>query len=307
MTQEEPGNTLLPTLALTGVTAVWGSTFFMTKDVVELISVPDYLGVRFAIAAVVMCVVFAGRVRALDAAARRHGLVLGVVYGLAQLLQTQGLATIDASVSGFVTGMYVVLTPILGLLMYRHRPPAATWWAVLLATLGLGFLSLQGYSMSLGVVLTLASSVLFALHIVLLGRWSRSSQTLGMSAVQMVAIAGCCGLAALPGGVELPPTPTSWAAVLYLAIVAGGVALVLQTWAQAHMSAPRVAIVMTTEPVFATLFAIWFGGEHLTLRIVVGGTLVLAAMATVELVPYLSSRRRPGGADDQPAVALHHE
>lgn len=306
MSQPESGHTLLPTIALTGVTAVWGSTFFMTKDVVDLISVPDYLGVRFAIAAVVMCVVFAGRIRALDAVARRRSVLLGVVYGIAQLLQTQGLATIDASVSGFVTGMYVVLTPVLGLLLFRHRPPAATWWAVLLATLGLGFLSLRGYSMSLGVVLTLASSVFYALHIVLLGRWSRSSQTLGMSAVQMVAIAGCCGLAALPGGVELPPTPISWVAVLYLAIIAGAVALVLQTWAQAHMPAPRVAIVMTTEPVFATLFAVWFGGESLTLRIVVGGTLVLAAMAIVELVPYLSSKRWPTGGD-QPATALHHE
>lgn len=300
-----PRHTLLPTLALIGVTAAWGSTFFMTKDVVDLIPVPDYLGVRFALAAVVLCAVLFRQVRALSPAARRQALWLGLVYGLAQLLQTEGLARVDASVSGFVTGMYVVLTPVLGLALFRHRPPASTWWAVALATVGLGFLSLRGYSLSLGVVLTLLSAGLYALHIVLLGRWSTSADALGMSAVQMVAIAVCCGLAAAPGGVQLPPTASSWWAVIHMSLVAGALALVLQTWAQAHLPAARAAIIMTTEPVFATLFAVWFGGESLTARIIVGGTLVLVAMAVVELVPLLS--RRPGASQPQPSAALHHE
>lgn len=297
--------TWLPTLALTAVTAAWGSTFFMTKVVVDSTGVADYLAVRFTMAAVVLCVLLARHVRALDGPGRRHALVLGLVYGVAQLLQTQGLARIDASVSGFVTGMYVVMVPVLGLLLYRQRPAPTTWAAIVLACVGLGFLSLKGWSMSAGVVVTLASALLYALHIVLLGRWSRSEDALGMSAVQMVTIAITCTLAALPGGITPPRSGGAWAAVLYMSLVAGAAALVAQTWAQAHLSASRAAIIMTGEPVFAALFAILFGGESLTGRVVVGGAAVLAAMALVEIVPMLGGRR--AADDEQPASALHHE
>lgn len=281
----------LPTTALIAVTAAWGSTFFMTKVVVDSIGVADYLAVRFVVAAAALVLLLLPHVRALDARGRRDALVLGFVYGAAQLLQTQGLARIDASVSGFVTGMYVVFVPVIGLVLYRHRPPRSTWFAVVLATVGLGFLSLRGWSLSLGVVVTLGSAALYALHIVLLGRWSRSEDVLGMSALQMVAIAVTCTAAALPGGITLPRTGTSWAAVLYMSLVAGALALVLQTWAQAHLPAARAAIIMTNEPVFATLFAVWFGGEILTGRIVIGGSAVLAAMALTEVIPLLSARR----------------
>jgi drug/metabolite transporter (DMT)-like permease len=120
----------LATLGLLAVTAIWGSTFVLIKDVVGRMSVTDFLAVRFVIAAVTMLVLFARPVWRLSRAQLVRGLALGVLYGFAQWLQTEGLALTSPSVSGFVTGMYVVITPILALLIFRQRMPTTTWlWA----------------------------------------------------------------------------------------------------------------------------------------------------------------------------------
>lgn len=290
----------LATIGLLSVTAIWGSTFVLIKDVVGRMAVVDFLAVRFVIAAVVMLVLFARPVWRLGRAERWRGLGLGVLYGFAQWLQTEGLALTSPSVSGFVTGMYVVLTPILALLLFRQRMPLSTWFAVVLATAGLGVLALNGFQVDLGVLLTLASAALYALHIVGLGHWSKPGDAFGMSAVQMVGIAAVCLLATLPHhGPSLPPDGKAWTAVLYMALVAGAFAMLVQTWAQAHMPATRAAIVMTTEPVFAAGFAVLLGVDALTTRMVAGGTMVLAAMYLVELAPRFRRRK--------PAEALHHD
>jgi len=285
------------------LTAVWGSTFFLIRDLVETVPPTDFLAVRFSIAAVLMLVIFWPHVRRL----RRHewvvGLGLGAVYGLAQLLQTIGLAHTDASVSGFITGTYVVLTPVFSALLLGERLPPSTWGAVALATVGLGVLSLRGgLSFGLGETLTLACAAVYALHIIGLGRWSTPSHATGLAAVQMIAIAVVSVGSAVPGGIVLPSGTGQWTAVLYMATAAGVLALWVQTWAQARMSATRAAIVMTLEPVFAAFFAVAAGQESPTWRMVVGGVLVLTAMYLVEL--RAAARRRVG---EPSAETLHHE
>ncbi|SFK51103.1 DMT family transporter [Rhodanobacter glycinis] len=292
----------LATLGLLLMTAVWGSTFVMIKDVIARMPVADFLAVRFAVAAVAMLALFPRHVWRLGRVGIMRGLVLGAIYGAGQLLQTWGLALISPSVSGFTTGMYVVFTPILAALLFRQHVRARVWGATLLATLGLGLLSLHGFSVGAGVWLTLASAVMYALHIVVLGRWARSDDAFGLSAMQMVAIALVCGLATVShGGPMLPPDSAAWLAVLYMALIAGAGAMLLQTWAQSHLPATRAAIVMTTEPVFAAAFAVAFGTDVLGWRMLVGGGLVLAAMYLVELAP----RRKTVTA--LPAEAVHHE
>ncbi|HSK25505.1 MAG TPA: DMT family transporter [Jiangellales bacterium] len=280
-----PGTTALATLALLAVTAAWGSTFVLIKDALDRVPVADFLAVRFAIAAVALWVIAPGAVRRLSPRARRHGVLLGLVYGAAQLLQTAGLGHTAASVSGFITGMYVVFTPLLAAAIFRQRVGRVAWFAVALATVGLAALSLQGFAIGLGESLTLASAALYALHIVGLGAWSTSKDAYGLAVLQMVVIAAVCAVGAVPGGLVLPPTTGDWVAMVYMALVAGALALVAQTWAQAHLTATRAAVVMTMEPVFAAFFAVLIGGELLTTRMLVGGTLVLAAMYVVELGP----------------------
>jgi drug/metabolite transporter (DMT)-like permease len=295
----------LATLLLVSVTAVWGSTFFLIRDLVAHVPAADFLAVRFTIAAVVMAVVFRRQTLALGRREVVVGAVLGALYGVAQLLQTMGLEHTPASVSGFVTGTYVVLTPVLGAVLLRDRIPGTTWLAVALATAGLGVLSLRGLSIGVGEALTLAAAALYALHIIGLGRYSTARSATGLATVQAFVIAVVTLVAALPGGVTLPATGTQWASLLYMALVAGAVALWAQTWAQSHLPATRAAIVMTMEPVFAVFFAVLFGGETLTARMVVGGALVLTAMYVVELL----GRRTPGASaeQDRPAELLHHE
>jgi drug/metabolite transporter (DMT)-like permease len=292
----------LATCGLIAMTAVWGSTFVLIKDVVARMPVADFLAVRFAIAALAMLALFARHVWRLERRQIVRGLLLGCIYGTGQLLQTWGLSLIAPSVSGFATGMYVVFTPILAMLLLRQRMAGVVWMAVLLSTAGLALLSLNGVSVDLGVWLTLASAALYALHIVGLGQWSRQGEAFGMSAVQMVAISIVCLLATLPHGPTLPPDRAAWFGVLYMALIAGAGAMLMQTWAQSHLPATRAAIVMTTEPVFAAAFAVTLGNDALTWRMLAGGALVLAAMYLVELMP-----RHGGAVGDLLTEAVHHE
>ena len=277
--------TLLATLALLLVTACWGSTFFLIKDLLERVPVLDFLAVRFAVATVVLVLIFPRALGKLDAAARRQAVVLGVLYGLAQILQTAGLAHTPASVSGFITGMYVICTPLLAAPLLKQRIGLMTWGAVLLAMAGLGVLTLSGFSIGYGEALTLVAAVLYALHIVGLGAWSTAEAAIGMTIVQLAVITTICLVVTAPGGIVLPQTVGDWASVLYMAVFAAGLALAAQTWAQAHLPPTRAAIIMSMEPVFAALFAVVLGGEDATLRMLVGGSMVLAAMLTVELAP----------------------
>jgi drug/metabolite transporter (DMT)-like permease len=169
---------------------------------------------------------------------------------------------------------------------------------VVLAVAGLGVLTLHGFSVGYGEVLTLVAAMLYALHIVGLGAWSDARAAMGMTIVQLVVITVVCLVAAAPHGIALPSNGRDWFSVVYMAVLAGALALAAQTWAQAHLAPARAALVMSMEPVFAALFAVLLGGEDATVRMVVGGLMVLAAMLVVELVP----RRRVEG--EVPHIAV---
>lgn len=276
---------LVATLALIAVTAAWGSTFFLIKDLLDRVPTLDFLAVRFAIASAAMVLVAPRALSRLSAESRRHAMVLGGLYGIAQILQTAGLAHTAASVSGFITGMYVVFTPLFAAVLLRTRINRMTWTAVALAALGLAVLTLQGVAIGFGEAITLVAAGLYALHIVGLGAWSRPQEAMGMSIVQLMVIAAVCFVATAPDGIILPATRADWLSLVYMALVAGAAALFVQTWAQAHLSPTRAAIIMSMEPVFATVFAVAAGDEILTGRLLVGGVMVLGAMLLVELSP----------------------
>ncbi len=276
---------LVATAALVAVTAVWGSTFPLIKGLLDRVPTLDFLGLRFTMAAVFLVLVAPRALGRLHPRSRRHALVLGAVYGTGQILQTAGLAHTPASVSGFITGMYVVCTPLLAALLLRTRIGWLTWLAVLVATAGLAVLTLDGVSVGYGEALTLVAAVLYAAHIVGLGAWSEPGQALGMSILQIIVIAVICLVATAPDGLVLPDRTGDWLAVAYMAVFAGALAMFGQTWAQAHLPPTRSAIIMTMEPVFAAFFAVLIGGEGLSPRMALGGVLVVTAMLMVELAP----------------------
>ncbi len=277
--------TLLATAALLALTACWGSTFFLIKDLLDRVPTLDFLALRFAIASIALLVVAPRALGRLSPVVRRHAAVLGLLYGVAQILQTSGLAHTPASVSGFVTGLYVVFTPLLAAAILRSKIPPITWVAVALATIGLGILALRGLSVGYGELITLSSAVLYALHIVGLGAWSTAKDAVGMTILQIMVIALVCTLATVPDGIVLPTRTSDWVSVAYMAVIVGALGLLGQTWAQAHLPPTRVAIIMSMEPVFASAFAVSLGGEDVTARLLLGGSMVLVAMLTVELAP----------------------
>ena len=278
---------LLAFLALLAMTAAWGSTFFLIKDVVTRIPVADLLVTRFAIATLALALIAAPRLD-LSRPVLAYGALLGLLYGSAQILQTAGLAHTAASVSGFVTGLYVVVTPLLTALILRRRILRLTWLAAVLATVGLGVLALHGFTLGYGELLTLVSAVIYAGHIVALGRFSTPETTLNLSVVLLIVISLVSAIAALwptagtGGGIQLPNNAGDWLIVLYLALVASALTMVLQTWAQAHIEPSRAAVIMAMEPVWAAAFAVALGGETITLRMIIGGLAIVSAMYLVE-------------------------
>lgn len=285
----------LAVLGLLAVSATWGSSFPLTRVVLEQVGTADFLAVRFGIATLVCLILFHRQVRALPRSLLLRGVILGTLYGSGQLLQTEGLVTTPASVSGFVTGLYVVLTPLCAAVLLRTRIGGRVWAAAGLATVGLGFLALTGSaSIGAGVWLTATSALLYALHIVALSRWARADQAIGLSVVQLGVTALLAGVGAAPGGVQLPSTGGAWWALIYMALISGALAMVMQSWAQSHLAPSRAAIIMSTEPLWAAAFAVAFFAEALTGRTIVGGLAILAAMLLVELRP----RAAPGGPPD---------
>lgn len=295
------GGQMLAFTSLLATAVIWGSSYPFTKIIFGQMTAWQFLALRFSVAAVLMLAVFWRSVRALTAREWLHGALLGLLFGSAQIMQTVGLAHTAATISGFITGLYVVLTPLCAWVLVKAHIGARVWIGAVIAVIGLGVLALQGVSLGLGEWLTLTAALIYALHILGLGSWSTSRNALGLTVVQIGTIAVLCDITAVPGGFAVPQSLSMWLIFGYLAIISGAVAMFVQTWAQSQMSPSRAAVVMATEPVWASLLAITMIGEPLTWRVVIGGTLMLAAMFVVEAGPRAPDE--PVGQEDLPKMA----
>jgi drug/metabolite transporter (DMT)-like permease len=291
MSRNWKSSPVLALTALVSVTAVWGSTFLIVQNAVIRMPVMDFLAVRFTIASLIMLILRPSCLKHITRRSLVHGFLLGIALGSGYIAQTFGLLSASAAVSGFITGMFVVLTPVIAWLVLRHKISRNTWLAVLLAIFGLALLSLHGWSLGIGESLTLACAIFFAIHIVGLGEWSYQHETYGLTLIQISTVAVISLIASAPGGIMLPPDPGVWLAIGITAVLATAAAFLVQTWAQALVSPTRAAVVMTMEPVFAGIFAVAIGGNQLTLRTVIGAVCVLAAMLIVQIKSSVSSSR----------------
>ena len=259
------------------VTAVWGWTFVLVKDAVTQYPTLPFLQIRFAIALLVMSVV----VRRLPT--RRElqvGAVIGAVLAAGYLAQTVGLTITSVGNAGLITGLFVVLTPLLNRLF---GAPIRSWtWIATLVSLG-GLVLLTGgpSGMNLGDLLVLACAVLFALHIVLLGRWSPGTSSAPLAMTQMgmcTLLFSACGTWSLRA-----PSAKVWFAIVVTGLFASAFAYFIQTWAQAHISANRTALILATEPAWALVAAIVLAGQRFGLEQAAGAGLLLAAIVGHEL------------------------
>ncbi len=278
--------TSIAAIALMIVAASWGFGFVWMKDAIERQPYFDFLALRFTIAAGVMFLIRPQLVSHLSANFLTRGILLGLALGFGYITQTIGLEQSTAAITGFFTGLYIVLTPLFAWLLLRQKIASKVLLGVILATIGLAVITLGGIGLDVGTISLLACAILFALHIVGLGRWSPGRDTYALTVVQLATVAVICWVGALfnpsDPGFQAPPDADVWSAVLFTAVFATAIAFFVQTWAQSIMDASRVAIILTTEVVFAALFAVALGQEVLSIRTVIGGSLMVIAMLIVE-------------------------
>ena len=267
--------------ALLAVAAMWGISFVWMKDILDQQDVYSFLVSRFTVAALVMMVVNPRFLTKLNRKIAAKGALIGTALGLGYIFQTLGLERTTPAITGFITGLYVVLTPLIGALILKEKLTIQAWFYIALATVGLGVLSISGFSIGTGELFVLISAFLFAAHILLLSRWSKDFDAYTLTFVQLLTCAIVSGIPASINGFVAPPDFQVWAVVIFTAVFATFFAFVIQTWAQARISATKVAVILTMEVVFAALFSVALGAEPLTLRILLGGSMVLVAMIMI--------------------------
>src|SRR5215211_3345447 len=237
-------------LALVGIASVWGLTFVMVQDAIELLPTMAFLAYRFIPAALIVAVIFHRQLRALPREGWRAGLVMGVFLTGGYIFQTLGLEETSASNTGFITGLFVVLTPVLGAVFLRQRIPILAWAAAGVSMFGLWLLSGAGGDFDLrgdGLVLLCAFS--------------------------------------LAAQLEPPEGATVWSALLVTSLVASALGFFVQSFAQQHAPPARTALILASEPAFAGLFGWLLNDERLTATGWLGAGLIMAAIVAVEVVP----------------------
>jgi drug/metabolite transporter (DMT)-like permease len=275
----------LPTTAIAAlvlVTIVWGGSFVIMKPAIAQEPFWDFLAFRFTIATLAMIAVKPKVLRAFTPKLLLRGAILGIFLGSSYIAQTIALEQTTAAITGFLTGLYVVATPILTWLLFRQKTRKRVWVGSLLAVVGLGFISITGTGFEVAQLWGVACAILFAAHIVGLGRWSPGLDSYALTVVQLGVIAVFMWIGSVPDGIQPPPNLDVWIAVLFTALLATAFAFFMQTWAQARMEASRVAVILTLEVVFTALIAVLVGQEVLTLKTVIGGALIVMAMFIVE-------------------------
>ncbi len=253
-----------PLAALVAVTAVWGVTFVQVKDAVELYPLFAFLGLRFAIASLTLIVPAAPRLVSLGRSGWAAGALLGALLAAGYALQTAGLQRTTVSSTGFITGMYVVLTPLIAFAVFRMHVPRAAWLGVALSAVGLAMLTGIHAGSPAGDLLVLGASAVYSLQIVLMERYAPRFDALAFTTVEMLAAClGLSGIALARGEVSMPHGWTVWGALIVTGVFASALAFLVQTWAQRRTSATRTALVFALEPVFAGIFGFALAGDRL--------------------------------------------
>ncbi len=278
---------LIADLALLVVTLVWGATFVSVKAAIQHIEPYYFLAIRFAIATLLMVIIANKRLARLSMPVIGHGILIGIALFAGYAFQTYGLRYTTASNTGFITGLSVVLVPLFVTLTTKQFPGIFACLGITIATTGLGLMTLgESLQLNYGDLLVLFCAVSYAVHIILVGKYSPEHDPLLLATVQIATVGVISFLAAF--FTEATPTAVMfnqqvWSALLITAVFATAMAFFLQTWMQKFTSATHTAIIFTTEPVFAAIFAFLLGGESFTLRQGLGAVLILTGMLTTEL------------------------
>jgi drug/metabolite transporter (DMT)-like permease len=274
-------------LALIAIASIWGLTFVMVKDAIEELPTMAFLAYRFIPASLIVAVVFRRQLTRMPSGGWLAGAVMGAFLAGGYIFQTLGLEETTASNTGFITGLFVVLTPVLGAVFLRQRIPAVAWAAAGVAMVGLWLLSGAGTHFNTrgdGLVLVCAFSL--AAHILATASAVKRYDVGALLAIQL-GIVGLVSLAigAIAGDLEAPQGATVWSALLVTSLIASALGFFVQTFAQQHAPPARTALILAAEPAFAGLFGWLLNDERLTATGWLGAALIMTAIVAVEIIP----------------------
>jgi drug/metabolite transporter (DMT)-like permease len=267
--------------AMLATAAVWGGSFVLMKDAIQEQDVYSFLSSRFLVASALMIAYRPNVFKGLTSKFIRQGVLAGVLLGGGYIFQTLGLAKTTVSNTGFITGLYLVFTPLISLIILKRKVLNIQWLAVVVATLGLFLISYNGISIGIGEILVLISALFYGAHFVALGEWSDGKNTYALTLIQILTVSAIASICALVNGYQLPPSANVWQAVLFTAFFATFLAFIVQTKAQSVMSATAASVLLAMETPFALFFGLVFNSDPLTMRIISGGTMVMFAMGVV--------------------------
>ncbi len=272
-------------LALLLVTAIWGSTFVIVKDALDFLPPNLFNALRFAVAAAIILAWGGWRaLRQLQVA--RAGIVAGFFLALGYILQTAGLVLTTPARAGFITGLSVVLVPVFLAVLQHQRPGPPVVVGVLASLSGLWLLTVQpGVAPNLGDLLVLGSAVCFAAQIITIGHFASKLDVKALAAWQLLVVAGMSGLCA-----QFERWPSAWPAsvtyaILFTAVFATALALLLQTSMQCFTTASHTALIFSAEPVFASLISYLWLGERLRPGGIAGAALIMLGILVAEALP----------------------
>lgn len=270
--------THLAVLALVAASFLYGVTFVVVKDAVTISPPVGFVGWRFLLGAAALFLV----ARPAGARVWREGAIAGALLLAGYAQQTQGLTSTSASNSGLITGLYVVVTPLLAAVVSRRAPRLWVVAGAIVAFAGLAFLTLDdALRLQRGDALTVGAAVAYAAHIVYLARVAHRHRVLAFTAVQaVVTAAGALGYSALAEGFEFPARQI-WPALAITGLAVSAGAFLLQVWSQTVLGPSRTAIILALEPSFAAASAAVFLGERLTSAGWFGAALILAGIYIV--------------------------
>jgi drug/metabolite transporter (DMT)-like permease len=274
----------LAVVALLLVGFVWGAAFVVMKDAIQEQPYMDFLATRFTVAAAAMFLLRPVVASKLAPGDLKYGAVAGVVLAFAYITQTIGLELTTASISGFLTGLYVVLTPLLAWLVLKQKISLKIAIGAVLAAIGLGVLSGAATTVEfqIGQIWLIICAVLYAVHILVLGKFGQGRDSYRFAMLQIGFVAIVTWVFALADGYQAPPNGSVWFAIVFTALLSTVFAFWVQTWAQTIIEPSRVALLITSEVIFTALLAVGVGQEPLTLTMVVGGSIMVVAMLLVE-------------------------
>ena len=292
-------------LALSGITAVWGLTFVLVEQSVRSLPPLAFTTFAFLPAAVIAGATFAKDLRRLPFKGWIAGARMGVFLTAGYLLVVFALNKSTASHVGFVNGLFVVLTPVFGAALFRQRAGRLVWAASVASAVGLLLISGPGGRPSFGDLLALGAACAFAMHVLMTGRAASAYPAGALLAIQ-VAICGAAAaiLAAATGALALPTGGFVWSTLVLEALVAIDLGFLVQTWAQRRAAPARAAVILSSEPVFAGLFAFLIKGETLSPLGWTGAAIIVGSIVAVQLNGQLNAREaRSGFAENSLASA----